>query len=201
MTNQDLPRMTSVDKLCEYAKQGIDGKAWYVNAKQQVDIAARILNTTPRRLADLLALFSPRVTVKRSIRFTIKYLQTGEFAHDVMQGVRASVRHYEHTGEIRGIKTRPFANAIAGDTTAVVLDVWMAFAFGIDQRSFTRKPVFAKCHKRICKVAKRLGWSNAEAQAAIWTYTVRSYGRRPGTLKLVSDSLFGQVLEQAAQWL
>lgn len=192
------PRMSSVATLVELAKQGEAGRDWYDEAKRQVIEASALLNVSPRRFADLLALFSPRVAVKRSIRFAIRYVEHGDYLADCMSTVIAAVEHYEQTGQIRGPKTRPFADAIMGDGTAVVLDVWMAKAFKIDQSAFNRVGVHAECTRRVRLAAKRLGWTAAETQAAIWYATVKANGRHPGRLRIVRDSLFGAELELAA---
>ena len=187
-------RLASVETLVSLAREGADGRRWYQHAADQVERAAAVLNVEPARLADLLSLFSPRVSVKRSIRFAITYIERGRFVHGCMESVRAAVRHYETTGDIRGPKTEPFARAIYGDLSAVVLDVWMARAFGIEQRLFDRHGVHYECSRRVALAAKRLGWAPAEAQAAIWTAAVRRAGRNPAPFSIVADQLWGDEL-------
>lgn len=192
------PRMASVDTLVRLARKGENGRFWYRHAMDQVEQAATLIGVESRYLADLLALFSPRVSVKRSIRFALRYAINGDYASDVMRGIQASVEYYYLTGEILGQKTSAFARALRGDESAIVLDVWMAKAFGIDQKLFQRISIQEKCKRRIRNAAKRLGWIPAQTQAAIWTATVRQAGRNPAQLTLVEDTLFGLQLENAA---
>lgn len=189
MVKKKLPRLVSVDRLAALAHSGRDGAGWYDEARAHADVRSNVLrlahgiNTLDvTRYVELLALFSPRVQVVRNIRITEYYLQHGQiFASETMPAVRAAVRHYESTGKIRGPKTSAFANAILGDTDAVVLDVWMARAFGIDQELFSRIPIHKECCKRIRKAATLVGLRPAETQAAIWYATIWNAGRRPWT--------------------
>jgi hypothetical protein len=179
--------IASVATLVKLAKLGEDGKGWYKHAKLEIEGAAFILDCDPKRFADILSLLSPRVSVTRNIRFAVKYLETGEHAHDVMRLIRSSVAHYEKTGEIRGPKTGPFASALLGNTEAIVLDTWMAVAFGFDQDEFRRKPVASECCKRIRKAAKILGWAPCEVQAAVWVATVRKAGRHATAFNVIKE--------------
>lgn len=217
--------------LRRLALLGADHRQWYDTARAQVTAAAVVLEVTPRRLADLLALFSPRVSVRRSIRFTVHYIQsqqtvcsvcgtdwtagrvscdcdcravpirTGEFLPDVTRSVRASIAHYEKTGIIRGPKTSAFARAVLGDRDAIVLDTWMAVAFNIDQKRIATKAVHGACCKKLRRLAKSLGWSNAETQAAIWTGAVRAAGRNVPEFLIEPELSDISTAEQAADYL
>lgn len=171
MQRKPLPRLASIRTLERLALQGEHGRHWYRHAASEVGAAARKLGISPVRFSDLLAIMSPRVSVRKNIGLTLAYLagDRSEKPAGCLAAVWAAVRHYERTGEIRGPKTSAFAKAIRGDYRAVVLDVWMARAFGVEQSEFSRPAVHREAAKRIRNVAKRLGWAPAEVQAAIWT--------------------------------
>ena len=189
-------RIASVDTLEKLALAGADGAGWYDYAHGQVRAGAALLGVAPRRLADLLAVFSPRVTVKRSIRLAVTYARTGEVPYGVLQPTRLALDVYERTGRIRGPKTEPFARALTGDADAVTLDVWMAKAFGVDQSLFSAKGIHDRCRRRVESTARRLGWTPAEVQAAVWTATVRRSGRKVNSLAftIVNRTLYGDEL-------
>lgn len=186
--------MTGVTRLERLALLGESGRYWYVRAGEQIDAAATLLNVDPDTLADLLSIFSPRVSVLRSIRHTLHYIQTGKYRADVRRGIRAGIEHYNLTGEIRGPKTHPFARALKGDPAAIVLDVWMGKAFGIDPLGWGKRDIRRIAKARIRAVARRLGWKPAEAQAAIWAGTLMQAGRTVPALHLVDATLWGITL-------
>lgn len=183
--------MTSIPRLIDFASDGADGRAWYDHAAEQVQLAAERLGIEAARFADLLALFSPRVSVRRSIRMAVYYATTGEHAHDVMSPVRMAVAFYEQTGRIRGPKTGPFARALRGDQAAIVLDIWMSRALGIPQKALERQAVHAEGTLRVRSAGVELGWPPAATQAAIWHTIVRRAGRRPTPFTILEPSLFG----------
>lgn len=189
-----LPRMPSPERLAPIAERGRAGRGWYGEALEQIGMASDMLGCTPVKLAGYLAVYSPRVSVKRSIRMAYHRIRTGEHTHDCMRGVQAAVEHWEATGEIRGPKTRAFNAALLGDESAVVLDVWMARALGIPQDLLGRITVYRKGEDRIRSVASVIGWTPAETQAALWVATVEAAGRNPGQIELVRETLYGREL-------
>jgi len=153
------------------ALSGSHGRYWYTYATSEIRKAAELLDVTVKRFSDVLAITSPRVSVRKNIGLAIRYIETGSVI-GMLSGTRAALRHYETTGEIRGPKTSAFAKACRGDLSAVVLDSWMADAFKIDHKDLSDRPrVHREACRRIRNVAHELGWPPAEVQAAIWTYT------------------------------
>lgn len=173
--------MTSSKQLAKLAIQGAEGRYWYHHANRHLQHVSNKMDVTPQRFADILALTSPRVSVKRNIKHAIKYLTTGTHNHDVMGTIRRSVEVYEDTGEIRGPKTSAFARALMLDEHALVLDVWMARALNVDQKIVNNKSVAKEITRRVNKACKLLGdnWTPAQLQAAVWCATIKQHNRTP----------------------
>ena len=68
---------------------------------------------------------------------------------------------------LRGLKTNAFARAIAGDTDAVVIDVWMMRAAGMDNDSPT-KGQYREISDAVRIVTAEFGITPRTAQALIW---------------------------------
>jgi hypothetical protein len=174
--------------LLPLALAGADGRDWYSHAHAEILRVAPHLGVPPQVFADYLALFSPRVSVARSIKWAIHYVRTYSYMHDCTVSHRLAVMHYRRTGEIRGPKTSAFARAIMGDPNAVVLDVWMARALAVPQRTLEYPRVHRTATSRLICVAETLAWSPAQVQAAIWHATVREWGRRPARFTIPHTS-------------
>lgn len=170
--------MRSIAKLTEMALIGHEHRYWYQWAWSDICAACELLDVCPNRFSDLMAVTSPRVSVKRNVRFAIMLTRSPDAKpNDMMRTVWASYRHWQRTGEIRGPKTGPFARALQQDLSAVPLDVWMARALDVDHKRLATMRVRYPATDRVVAVAERLGWEPAEAQAAIWAAAVRQAGR------------------------
>jgi len=179
-TRAALERLTGIDALVGLALQGEGGRHWYRAAERAIRSESERVGVTPERFANILAITSPRVKVRRNWTLTVQYLMSGSL-EGIMKSSRAALAHYEATGEIRGPKTGPFARAVLGDRLAVVLDTWMARAFNVEHRRFASAAIREECSRRIQAAAGILGWSPAEVQAAVWTAVVVRAGKTPGT--------------------
>ena len=161
---------------------------WYDVAAADIVTAARTHKTSdghpvrPETLAGLLAAFSPRTSVVRSVKWTLHFLQTGNFMPDCPRTIQASVVIFMDTGRIRGPKTGPFARALLGDPDAVVIDTHMAQALNYS-------PKFTQAQFEIMVDAVRSGarhrCSPAQFQAAVWCGRFISLNRTPRYLPLL----------------
>lgn len=169
--------MNSIQYLSRLAREGADHRHWYRDSLQDIMTVCYRKNWGLCRFIDVLALTSPRLSVRRNVRVTIHYMSTGELLDGIIRSTGAAVTHYEETGVIRGVKTKPFAEALKGDPDAVVLDTWMARALGVDQKRFEAKRVRHSAARRVRYVSHLMGWTPAETQAAVWAATVKRAGR------------------------
>lgn len=182
--------MRTIQSLVHMALMGADHMHWYDLAQSDIAIACDILGVDAVAFTEIMAVTSPRVSVTRNVKYAI--MLTDKPMHKprgMIGGIFDSYIHWLDTGEIRGMKTRPFANALMGDHTAIPLDVWMCRALRIPQLSLRRNAVFTRATQRIADAADYLGWWNCEAQAAIWATAVRAGGRNVMTVSAADLAL------------
>lgn len=176
-----LPRITNTPTLLALAQTGKDYQHWYAEAHDQIKQHAPC---EWRAFADLLSLFSPRVSVLRSVKWAVHYARYQEFLHDCPQNIQASVYHWVRTGEIRGPKTKPFALALKGEKDVLVLDTWMAKAMNVNPKRWEVKRVWEAGRRRMESVRSQLDVPMVEAQAMVWAGQVIGSGRRVPVLDL-----------------
>ena len=179
--------MRSATHLCNLAEEAMEWSSWYSVAQRDITDVCAHTGWDFDRFVDVLAITSPRVSVRRNIRVAMHYMQTGEYLSGTIRSTLAAMLHYEETGEIRGPKTSAFSRALKGDLDAIVLDVWMSKAFEIDQRTFDRKDVRLECERRVCRAAARHVIRPAELQAASWAAIVRRHGRNTPSFDVSSE--------------
>lgn len=178
--------MKSPHHLMRLARDGSDYRNWYTEAHNAIAEVCNSNNWSVSKFIDVLALTSPRVSVKRNVSIAIRYMNDGVLGEDVMRNIRASLEHYENTGEIRGPKTSAFSKALTGNQESIVLDTWMAKALGVDQKKFDSKKFRSSAERRIRYAAHVLGWTPAETQAAIWAGTLKRAGRNVPVVSIQS---------------
>ena len=180
-------RMTSVDKLVSIACDGLHGRNWYRDATAQIDYVSWLEGWDRDDFAGVIATTSPRCSVIRNIRMSLHFMHHRDITVVPMRGIRTSVTRFLDGEGIAGQKTRAFYHNLSGRDGYVTLDVWMAYALGIDQKEFNTVGNRVKATDRIVGVAERLGVAPAEAQAAVWTgYRTRA-GRNHSPFSVASE--------------
>ena len=192
-----IERYASVKTLTALALAGKDRRDWYTEQGAYLRGVADANGWDADLFIDIIALTSPRQTVAGNLRLTTAImvcLDNGSRLHHVaatvsglMPSIRASLVNYSNDGRIRGPKTSRFAANLKGDHSVATLDVHMAYALATSkyQRSWLAGRLtgkrYARLEARIQAVARKLGWTTAQVQAAIWTTVTREKGIRTGT--------------------
>lgn len=153
-------------------KQGTFGQVeqaskWYVDAERIAEQVATNLNTTLEVGASVVSAFSPRerwsVNVARAISFSL-----GKEVHCLKNNiVMANNALTLGFHALKGLKTNSFAKAIAGDEQAVVIDVWMLRAVGIEKKT-PNQTQYNELAMAVKSAAFAVGMTPRSAQALIW---------------------------------
>jgi hypothetical protein len=144
-----------------------EASVWYHEAQDVAQEVANNLNASLEVGAGVVSAFSPRErwssNITKAVSFSLGKSVTGlannlKMANAVLDG---------GIDALNGLKTNAFARAIAGDTEAVVIDVWMMRAAEMLTDSPTQGQYLALT-KAVNKVAGEFGLTPRTAQALIW---------------------------------
>ena len=185
-----IDRVVRVRILTEYARAGASHKGWYEETTKHLREFSRNSGYPIEQVAAVFSILSPRVRVSTNYNLLRKYFFHKSKGHEspsemmeVMRSTRSALYHWERTGAIRGPKTSAFCRALLGDPNAVVLDLWMARALGVEQSTLSRKKVYDTNAALVASVADILQMTPAQAQAAIWFGVSKSWHSNPFTAK------------------
>jgi hypothetical protein len=166
-------RLASTKRLLRLARLGQDYRDWYPQAIREIKIVCELENWSIPTFVDILAITSPRVAVRRNVRITLQYMQSGILFQNTMSNIKAALEHWQLEQQLRGPKIEAFRRALLGDTSSIVLDVHMANAFRIPQKLLFRKDVYKLATSRVQQVAKKFRTSPRDAQAMLWAGSYR----------------------------
>ncbi len=189
-------RLPSITTLQAAALSGAAGKDWYSTAREAFRDLCADRGLDYELFILIFAATSPRCSVWMNVRRALRVaeaLKAGDSLEvattdvGLMPSVRVStlkvVRAYDDPDDqplaTLGPKTSAFAANLLGDESVVTLDTWMARLAGIpaaDATRVTRRYVAIPYTKRIVKVARRLGWTPAQTQAALWLHAASTLG-------------------------
>lgn len=140
---------------------------WYMDAERVAAEVARNLGSTLEVGATVVSAFSPRErwtnNVAKAISFSLGKHVPG-FKNNMKMANNALTMGFK---ALNGPKTNAFAKAIAGDEQAVVIDVWMLRALGIEKKSPTQSQ-YVEMAKAVTSVANQYGMTPRAMQALIW---------------------------------
>lgn len=179
--------MTTKEKLLQLAAPFLNQSDWYQTAYQSIVSSCAEFGVDPQAFTLTLAVLSPRVSVQQNVRLAVGW-HMFETEPTVMRSVRTSFEWLVGSGyrraSIRGPKTGAFADALLGDPEAVVLDVHMGYVLNVPHSKLGGKAILAEASKRIRWVARRLGATPREAQAALWCAQRESLGYPPAPVDI-----------------
>jgi thermostable 8-oxoguanine DNA glycosylase len=165
-------KMSNFDTYLAIANKGTlaqieQATKWYLDAERIAEQVATNLNTTLEVGASVVSAFSPRerwsVNVARAISYSLGQEVTCLKNNLVMANNALTLGF----SALKGMKTNAFAKAIAGDENAVVIDVWMLRAVGIEKKSPTPKQ-YKELADAVTKVSAQLNLTPRTTQALIW---------------------------------
>jgi hypothetical protein len=140
---------------------------WYMDAERVAAEVARNLDSTLEVGATVVSAFSPRErwtnNVTKAISFSLGNNIPG-FKNNMLMANNAIAFGYD---ALKGLKTNAFARAIAGDEQAVVIDVWMLRAVGIEKKT-PNQSTYNELANAVKKVAFDFGMTPRAMQALIW---------------------------------
>ncbi len=146
--------------------------SWYLEAELlakdvQTIFANRNMQVSLESCASVISSFSPRQRWNRNV------IQAVEFAHGGKPaGLKNNLRMAENSlvhgfKALKGQKTNAFAKAIAGDETAITIDVWMCYAGGLKTNA-PNKTQYREMSEAVNIVASEIKLSPRATQALIW---------------------------------
>lgn len=140
---------------------------WYLDAERVAEKVAENLGISLENGASIVSAFSPRErwtsNVAKAIAFSLGEKPVG-LSNNLRMAEAAKTIGYE---ALKGQKTNAFAKAIAGDEQAVVIDVWMLRAVGIEKKSPTQSQ-YKVLADAVKTVAFQFGMTPRAMQALIW---------------------------------
>ena len=165
--------------LHAYASKAPDAATWYADAGRECARYARLVGTSPERVAGIFAATSPQASVAENTRRTVAYLTTGELP--AFGGHRRLIERYEASGGFgeSAPKVAAFYAALTGETgpSAMVVDTWMLQACGAAPATKGLNGLqYRRLAEYLSACAEDFGLSSPEYQARVWCAVRRERG-------------------------
>lgn len=167
---QMTERLVAHFEESEHATQALGGM-WYRESRRVARQLSRKHGTTLATAAGVIAALSPRMRWSSNVALADAMLGgeevSGVFEANLNKARRIIAGEYP-LRVLGGPKVRAFYRAIMGDEDAVVVDVWMYRAAGIDPKKATVKD-YERVATAIREAAFEMGLPAATFQAIVWT--------------------------------
>lgn len=188
----------NTDNISRYIYLGRFDKNWYAECRETI---INIFGESELQLVStLLAATSQNTSLKANVTLFRKAyyeIKNDLPVSDYLPGIKEQLTRIRAGGELRGQKITSFARAIQGDKNAVVVDMWLMRAFGMQSDSPTPKQY--KSIESFCRQEGIYrGYHAAEISAMIWGGARRELGRDNETrfcdfLKYSFNNLFNVI--------
>jgi hypothetical protein len=140
---------------------------WYHDAQEVAEDVAENLGVSLEIGASVVSAFSPRERWSSNVQKALAFSQ-GKPVSGLQNNYRMAQAALELGFDaLKGLKTNAFARAIAGDTDAVVIDVWMMRA-ALMQIDSPNKSQYNMLADTVRKIASEHGITPRTTQALIW---------------------------------
>ena len=140
---------------------------WYANGERIALDVAGIMGTSLEVGACIISAFSPRERWSSNVVKAYRYAN-GEpipgLSNNMTMANMSTVKGFD---ALKGEKTNAFARALAGDSSAVVVDVWIMRAARLHTDS-PNKTQYAEISRAVTNVAVSMGISPRTCQALVW---------------------------------
>lgn len=141
---------------------------WYTEAQQVAQSVADMLDLPLEYGASIVSAFSPRMHWSRNQKLAVSYsLGNRDLRCLTMLIKLADSARANGFAAFKRPKTREFAKAIAGDETAIVVDVWIARAAGLPKDAPTAIE-YREVSQAIKRLADHYQLAPRTMQALIW---------------------------------
>lgn len=157
---------------------------WYQDARK---IIVREYGDQADLFCRLLAATSPRKQVLANFKLADAILKSynnrkndpaafGDILGRQMPAHLVNVIRALRGETLSGNKVKAFCANLLGDLSVVTIDMWIAIAYGIDQKTLSDKE-YARLSYKMKREAEVIGLKAAEYQALIWTSIRRESGK------------------------
>lgn len=199
-------------QLKRLAKEGEPGRFWYERSSKAILAIVGNDKKEAERLVQLIAIYSPNATVPANTSMALTAYWQWKAGLPIKAGFGMANRKAEELlrqgKEWAGIKTNSFYQNLMVeidpsklDPGVATMDMWMALAFDYGAKKISdQQYLFAERETR--RLAKDMGWTAHQVQAAIWTSIKgrvegsakarKAYELEQGIAKMVRDEKTGK---------
>lgn len=166
--------------LKQLALEGEPGRMWYENSSKAILELAGGDREEAEKIVALIAIYSPNATVAANTTMALNAYFQFKAGLPIKAGLGMANRKAEdllrHNKPWGGVKTNSFYQNLMSeiDPSALkegvaTMDMWMALAFDYGDKKLDQGPKYRFAQTETQRLAKELGWSAHQVQAAIWT--------------------------------